>query len=203
MPEPTEALQPDPGALSAVWDRHRMEALETLGRIDRLAQPISAAAAVMAQSLHAGGRILTGGNGGSAAEASHFAAELSVRFIKDRRALGAVCLNDSTTALTAAANDFGYDRILARQIEALGRPGDVAVLFTTSGNSSNVVAALEQAKAMGLTTVTLLGKDGGACKGRADHEVFVPSPITARVQEVHLMTVHAWCTMIESALGLD
>ena len=148
-------------------------------------------------SLRRGGKILTCGNGGSAADALHLAEELVGRYKGDRRPFAAVCLNADVTALTCIANDYGYDRIFSRQVEALGRPGDVLVGFSTSGKSPNVLAAFHQARSMGVTTICLSGKDGGSIKGLCDHEIIVPSFTTARIQEVHTLILHQWLETIE------
>jgi D-sedoheptulose 7-phosphate isomerase len=148
--------------------------------------------------LHSGGKLLTCGNGGSAADALHLAEELVGRYKADRRALPAVCLNADVTALTCIGNDYGYDRVFSRQVEALGRPGDVLVGFSTSGNSPNVLAAFRCAQDYGLTTVFLGGKDGGSIRGLCDCEIIVPSSTTARIQEVHTLILHQWLEMIEA-----
>jgi D-sedoheptulose 7-phosphate isomerase len=141
--------------------------------------------------------VLVFGNGGSASDAQHFAAELVGRFTRERRALAAVALTTDTSILTALANDYAFDRVFARQVEALGRPGDVALGISTSGASANVVAGLEAARAGGLVTVALTGRDGGAAGAAADIHVNVASPSTARVQEVHRTLLHALCELIE------
>ncbi len=157
---------------------------------------------LIARCLTSGGKLLACGNGGSAADAQHLVAELVVRFVKDRRALPAVCLNVDPSILTAAGNDFGYERVFARQVEALASPGDVVVGITTSGRSKNVLAALEQAKAQGVTTIALTGQGPNASTALADAAVAVPSGTTARVQECHTLTLHLWCGLVERALGL-
>jgi D-sedoheptulose 7-phosphate isomerase len=142
------------------------------------------------------GKVLVAGNGGSAADAMHFAEELVVRFRKNRRALAAIALCDPTV-ISCAGNDFGYESVFERQIEALGNPGDVFVAFTTSGNSVNLLRALDLAKAQGVTTVTFLGKGGGLAAGRADLELIVPSDNTARIQEAHKLLFHTLCDWID------
>lgn len=143
-----------------------------------------------------GGKLLTCGNGGSAADAMHFAEELVARFQKDRRALGAMALLDPTV-LTCAGNDYGYERVFSRQVEALGRRGDVLAVFSTSGNSPNVVAAVEAAERMGLVTCAFLGKDGGQLRGRCRHELWVPATTAHRTQEAHLLLYHTLCEWID------
>src|ERR1041385_3593615 len=147
--------------------------------------------------LGRGGKLLTCGNGGSAADALHLAEELVGRYDADRRALPAVCLNADVTALTCIGNDYGYDRIFSRQVEPLGRWGDVLVGFTTSGNSPNVLAAFQTARAMDVRTVFLGEKNGGKAKGSCDHEIIVPSFTTARIQEVHTLILHQWLEAVD------
>lgn len=144
-----------------------------------------------------GGKVMTAGNGGSAAEALHLAEELIGRFKADRPALPALALAADPTALTCIANDFGFDRIFRRQVEGLGRAGDVLVLFSTSGKSKNLVEAAEAARAQNLTVIALLGGEAGLLKGRADIEICVAAEASARVQEAHQLIVHLWLEMIE------
>ena len=152
----------------------------------------------MAERLRRGGRILVAGNGGSAADAQHLAAELSGRYLKERKALAGIALTTDTSALTAIGNDYGYDFVFSRQVEALGRPGDLFIGISTSGNSSNVIKAVESAKELGLKTLGLLGRDGGKLKGLVDDAIVVPSSVTARIQEVHQMIYHFWCEAIDA-----
>jgi D-sedoheptulose 7-phosphate isomerase len=153
-------------------------------------------------SLRGGGKLMFFGNGGSAADAQHLATELSVRYKANRAAIAALALTTDTSALTAAGNDLGFDRVFARQIEALGRPGDVALAISTSGQSPNVIAGLQQAKTMKLVTAALGGKGGGGLKGLADHLLVVPSDSTARIQEMHITLGQMLCGAIEIELGL-
>ena len=153
-------------------------------------------------SLKSGGKLMFFGNGGSAADAQHLATELTIRYKTDRAALAALALTTDTSALTAAGNDLGFERIFARQIEALGKPGDVAIAISTSGKSPNVTAALKQAKAMGIVTAALTGKNGGDLPGLAEHVLLVPSSTTARIQEMHIMLGQMLCGAIEIELGL-
>jgi D-sedoheptulose 7-phosphate isomerase len=154
------------------------------------------------QTIRRGGKLMFFGNGGSASDAQHLAAELSVRFAKDRRALPALALGAETAALTACANDLGYERVFARQVEALGRPGDLAFAISTSGRSANVLEALRTARAMGLTAAGLTGGDGGAMKDLADPLIVVPSTVTARIQEMHITLGQTLCQALERELGL-
>ena len=162
---------------------------------------VLAVADVMTAAFDGGGKVLIFGNGGSAADAQHFACELAGRFLRERRALPALALTTDTSAITAIANDYGFDRIFVRQIEALGRPGDVAVGISTSGSSGNVLAGLRFAKAHGLKTVAFTGGDGGLVGAEADVHVNVPLALTPRVQELHRTLIHAVCDLIESGLS--
>jgi len=162
------------------------------------ADHIIAQAADMAERLKRGCRILVCGNGGSAADAQHFAAELSGRYVRERRALAGIALTVDTSALTAIGNDYGFDRVFSRQVEALGRPGDLLVGISTSGNSANVIQAVLAARSLGLRTLGLLGRDGGQLKDLVDDALVVPSGVTARIQEIHMMTYHFWCEAIDT-----
>ncbi|MCC6238816.1 MAG: SIS domain-containing protein [Phycisphaerales bacterium] len=142
------------------------------------------------------GKILLAGNGGSMADAMHFAEELTIRFHKNRRALAAVALSD-VTALTCAGNDFGYDVVFSRQIEALGNAGDILVVFSTSGNSKTILAALEAGKSREMLTCAFLGRGGGAAAGRADIELIVDSDSSARIQEIHQVLFHIICQWVD------
>jgi D-sedoheptulose 7-phosphate isomerase len=152
----------------------------------------------MAERLRRGCRILVCGNGGSAADAQHLAAELSGRYLKERRALAGIALTTDTSALTAIGNDYGFDQVFSRQVEALGRPGDLLIGISTSGNSPNVIRAVESAKELGMRTLGLLGRDGGRLKVLVDDALVVPSPVTARIQEVHQMVYHFWCEALDA-----
>ena len=159
-----------------------------------------AAAELMVAALRAGGKILVCGNGGSASDAQHFAAELVGRFERERRALPSLALTTDTSILTAIANDYAYDRVFARQVEALGRAGDVLLGISTSGGSHNVLEAFAAAKQARVTTIALTGRDGGAVGAAADIHINVPSPSTARTQEVHRTLMHAMCELVEREL---
>jgi D-sedoheptulose 7-phosphate isomerase len=164
-------------------------------------QPVVAAAAAIVQALEKGGKVLLFGNGGSAADAQHMAAELVGRFERSRRALAAVALSTDTSVLTAVANDESYDRVFARQIEALAGAGDIVVAITTSGRSPNIVNALETVRNRGLRSVGVTGRDGGTVAGLVDIHVNVPSDSTPRVQEVHRTLLHAICDLVERAFA--
>ena len=157
-------------------------------------------AALVADALHTRHKVLTAGNGGSAADALLLAEELVGRYRETRRALPAIALAADGTALTCIGNDFGFDQVFARQVEALGAPGDVLILFTSSGNSANLLAALEMAKIRGLRTVALVGRGGGKLKGRAEAEWIVPSDSGARVQELHGWAIHVILEVVEARL---
>lgn len=158
------------------------------------------AAGLLRDAALNGRQVLTFGNGGSATDAQHLAAELVVRFVATRRAIAAVALTADAAVLTAAGNDLGFDQVFARQVEALGREGDVAVGFTTSGRSPNVIAALRVARWKGMHAVALTGQDGLAAEDAADIVVAVPSAVTARVQEAHRTWMHAVCGWVEESL---
>ena len=173
-------------------------ATETLRSLSSLEARIVEAADLIEQCLRAGNKLLVCGNGGSAADAAHFATELVVRFTRDRRAYPAICLASDGGLLTAAGNDYGFDEIFARQVAAFGLPGDVLICLTTSGKSRNVERALEEAKAHKLKTIAFLGRDGGSTIGMADVDLLVRSDSTARIQEAHQLLLHALCETIES-----
>jgi D-sedoheptulose 7-phosphate isomerase len=162
--------------------------------------PTLVAAQAMADALKAGRKLLVFGNGGSAADAQHLSAELVGRFQKERAALPAIALTVDASVLTSVANDYSYKQVFVRQVEALGQPGDVAVGISTSGESPNVLLALQAARARGLKTVALTGRDGGAIGAAAEIHVNVPDQSAARVQEVHRTILHVICEVIESDL---
>ena len=164
------------------------------------APPVLAAAAAIVEGLRAGGKLLVFGNGGSAADAQHVAAEFVGRFERERAAMAAVALTTDTSVLTSIGNDYAFDRVFARQVEALGRPGDVAFGISTSGVSPNVVAALEAARALRMQTIALTGGDGGAVGRLAAIHLNVPSDVTARVQEVHRTLLHVICDIVERSV---
>jgi len=165
-------------------------------------EPFSKLVGVSAAAVRAGGKILLFGNGGSAADCQHIATELTVRYITDRDPIAAIALTTDTSALTAIANDWSFDDVFARQVEALGRKGDLAIGISTSGQSENVIRGLEKAKALGLTAAALGGKDGGRMAGLADPLLVVPSATTARIQEMHITLGQMLCGALERELGL-
>jgi D-sedoheptulose 7-phosphate isomerase len=159
--------------------------------------PTLVAAQAMADALKAGRKLLLFGNGGSASDAQHMSAELVGRFQRERAAIAAIALTTDTSILTSIANDYSFKQVFARQVEALGQAGDVAFGISTSGESPNVVLALQTAKARGLKTIALTGRDGGSVGGAAEIHVNVPDQNTARVQEVHRTLIHVMCEVIE------
>jgi D-sedoheptulose 7-phosphate isomerase len=163
-----------------------------------LSHAVEVAGAAILNSLKNGGTLLTCGNGGSAADALHLAEELVGRYSRERRALPAICLNADVTAITCIANDYGYNQVFSRGVDALGRSGDILVGFTTSGNSENVLAAVVAAKKKGVVTLLVSGKDGGKARGLCDHQIVVPSQNTARIQEVHTLILHQWLERIDA-----
>jgi D-sedoheptulose 7-phosphate isomerase len=190
----------DPGGWRDLAEASLRDAIAAAAQtIDRGLDPVVRAAAAIRDAVSAGGKVLVFGNGGSAAEAQHFAAEMMGRFARERAAMAAVALTTDTSVLTAVANDYAFDRVFARQVEGLGRPGDVALGISTSGRSSNVVEALRVARARGLVTIGLTGGDGGPMGAAVDVHVNVPHRAAARIQEVQLMLLHAICALVEGA----
>jgi D-sedoheptulose 7-phosphate isomerase len=163
-------------------------------------QPVADAAAAILGVSRDGGKVLLFGNGGSAADAQHMAADLVCRFQRERRPVAAVALTTDTSVVTAVANDYAFDRVFVRQIEALGNRGDVAFGISTSGRSPNVVEGLRAASARGLRTIAMTGRDGGTVGGEVDIHINVPDPSTARVQEAHRTLIHAICELVEREL---
>ena len=186
---------------SKILKRAIVAANQTLQSLLDLDAQVAKAADLIEKSLRAGNNLLVCGNGGSAADASHFATEFVVRFTKDRPAYPAICLSGDGGLLTAAGNDYGFDEVFARQVAAFGLQGDVLICLTTSGKSRNVERALEQAKAHKLKTIAFLGRDGGSTIGMADVDLLVRSESTARIQEAHQLLLHVLCETIESRLA--
>jgi D-sedoheptulose 7-phosphate isomerase len=186
--------------ISSIFDQAIDDSTRTLESLKKLESQVAKAADMIEQCLRAGNKLLVCGNGGSAADAAHFATELVVRFAKDRRAHPAICLASDGGLLTAAANDYGFDEIFARQVAAFGQPGDVPLRLTTSGKSRNVVCAMEEAKAPKLKTIAFLGRDGGPTIGIAEVDLLVASDSTARVQEAHQLLLHVLCEIIEARI---
>lgn len=187
----------------AYFDTELNDHEEVLARTKKhLSEPFLKMLDVWTTSIQNGGKILFFGNGGSAADAQHLSAELVVRFISDRAPIAAIALNTDTSALTAGSNDLGYDQVFARQIEALGKPGDVAVGLSTSGTSPNVVEALKMARSKGLVATALTGNDGGVMPQLADPVLIVPANSTRRIQEMHITLGHMLCGALEQRLNL-
>jgi D-sedoheptulose 7-phosphate isomerase len=184
--------------------RHFQDSVETKQRVAATLTPhIAAASRAMVDCLRQGGKILSCGNGGSAGDAQHFAAELVGRFERERAELAAIALTTDSSILTAVANDYSFDEIFSRQVRALGKPGDVLFAISTSGNSKNVVAAIEAAHLKGLRVVGMTGRGGGAIARLmqpGDILLNVDSPVTTRIQEVHLLTLHCLCDAIDNLM---
>jgi D-sedoheptulose 7-phosphate isomerase len=173
------------------------EHLEVIRSVEAQQDVLETIARVMADALHHGNQILWCGNGGSAGDSQHLAAEIVGRFRRERRGMPSIALTTDTSVLTAVANDYGYEAVFSRQVEALGRKGDLLVGISTSGNSHNVIAALEAAKVYGVTTVAFTGAGGGRMASLADHLFAVDSRDTARVQEAHILAGHMICDWLE------
>lgn len=176
--------------------------LEVLRTIDSLDADISASIEMIVSSLRSGKKLMICGNGGSAADSQHIAAEFTGRFIKDRSPIAALALSTDSSALTCIANDYSFIEVFSRQIRALGQPQDCLLGISTSGNSENVIQAVLTAKEMGIKTIGLLGRNGGKLKELCDCVIIVPSDITARIQEVHILIGHSICGAVELDLGL-
>ncbi len=190
LSEPVAAVRAVVAACIAVHERLRDENL----------QPIADVAAAILAASRNGHKVLVFGNGGSAADAQHLAVDLVGRFQRERRPVAVLALTTDTTLLTAIANDYAFDRVFVRQIEALATPGDLVVGISTSGRSANVVEGLRAARARGLTTIAMTGHDGGPAGALADIHINVPDPSTARIQEAHRTVIHAICELVEREL---
>lgn len=165
--------------------------------IEQLTGDIEQACEMIISAIQSGNKVLTAGNGGSAADAQHIAAELSGRFVKHRKALPGIALTTDTSALTAIANDYGYDHVFSRQVEALAQPGDLFIGISTSGNSQGILNAFETATKFGCKTLGLSGRDGGKMNGICDLNIIVPSDVTARIQEMHILIGHILCKAVD------
>lgn len=165
-------------------------------------EPLERLGSLASETLRSGGKLMFFGNGGSAADAQHLATELTVRFERGRRALAAIALTTDSSVLTACGNDIGFDHIFSRQVEALARPGDLAIGLSTSGNSLNVINALRCAREKGVGAAAFSGRDGGKLQGLADPLIVVPAQDAARIQEIHILLGHILCAEIEHRLGL-
>ena len=185
--------------LEKAFEEHQNVAAETLRAVGPAFDELLAVCAV---SIQSGGKILFFGNGGSASDAQHLATELTVRFVETRKPIAAIALTTDTSTLTAIGNDLGFDHLFARQIYALGRPGDVAIGISTSGRSANVIAGLRAAQEVKAVPAALGGGDGGDLVGLADPLILVPSTVTARIQEMHILVGQMLCGALEIELGL-
>lgn len=182
------------------------ESIDVKNRIlndDKLIKIIEDASAVITDCYKNGHMLLLCGNGGSAGDAQHIAGEMVARFRIERKALSALAFNTNSSVVTAIGNDYEYNRIFERQVEAFGHNGDVLIAISTSGNSESVVRAIKKAKETGIKTISLLGKDGGACKDISDYAIIVPSDDTARIQESHIMIGHVICDIVERSMFGD
>jgi len=186
--------------MPSLFSTNLAEHLTLFSQLASIQERVEAVGSVLAGCLRQGGKIMLCGNGGSAADSQHIAAELTGRFIDDRAPLAGLALSTDTSALTCIGNDYGFDDVFDRQVRGLGRAGDCLVALSTSGNSRNVIRAVTSANAMGITTIGLLGRDGGALAGLCRHAVIVPSSTTARIQEAHIFIGHTWCGQIEQQL---
>jgi D-sedoheptulose 7-phosphate isomerase len=192
-----EAIMSSGADAESIFDKAIAEHLEVVRQVRDQRPILEAVARLMAATLAAGGKILWCGNGGSAADSQHLAAEIVGRFRRERRGLPSVALTTDTSILTAVANDYGYEAVFSRQVEALGDSGDLLVGLSTSGNSANVVAAFALARALGMKTVAFTGAGGGKMASLADHLFAVASADTARIQEAHILAGHMLCDWIE------
>ncbi len=171
---------------------------------EHIAETLVTVAEITAKAMKSGRKLIVAGNGGSAADAQHLVAEFVVRLTVNRPALRAIALTTDTSILTAAGNDYGFDRLFERQVEALGQTGDVFLGISTSGNSNNILLALHQAKKMGITTVGFSGNGGGLMRTHCDHNIIIPSNVTMNIQESHLALEHIFCMAVERfTFGMD
>jgi phosphoheptose isomerase len=177
------------------------DSIAAIRSIFDLEDTVTQAANLLRETLLSGHKVLACGNGGSASDSAHFAAELACRFVADRRPYPAISLTGDGGLLTAIGNDYSYAELFARQVKAFGTPGDLLIALTTSGKSENIRRALEQARELGLRSIALLGRDGGSCLGLADVELLIPEQVTARIQEAHKVIVHLLCELVEPDLA--
>jgi len=182
--------------ITGIWNEH----LEIAKTLPNLAAAVSSAVDIISASLESGGLLLIAGNGGSAADAQHIAAELTGRFLRERQPLRALALHGNTSALTAIGNDYGYEHVFARELSAHARPGDVLLAISTSGNSRNILRAIEVAREHKVTVIGLSGDSGGQMRTACDLCISVPSKSTARIQEMHITIGHAICELLEERL---
>ncbi|WP_087691079.1 MULTISPECIES: D-sedoheptulose-7-phosphate isomerase [unclassified Pandoraea] len=188
--------------MSKLFLKNLEQHLALFQQLEGLAPAVDHACRLITESMRSGGKLMICGNGGSAADSQHIAAEFTGRFIADRRPLAALALSTDTSALTCIGNDYSFAEVFARQVTGLGRAGDCLLGISTSGNSENVIRAVAAAREQGIRTVGLLGRDGGALASLCDHAIVVPSDVTARIQEAHILIGHTLCGGVEQALGL-
>ena len=187
--------------MTSPWSRAIAEHRTVLARVSKLLGPqVQESAERVIEALQGGHKVLLLGNGGSAADAQHIAAELSGRYTRERQGLAALALTTDTSALTAIANDYGFERVFERQVEALARSGDVVIAISTSGNSGNVLRAVWRARELGCFVIGWAGRDGGRLSGLCDLPIVVPSEDTARIQEMHILVGHVLCDLVEEAM---
>jgi D-sedoheptulose 7-phosphate isomerase len=180
-----------------IWDQH----LKVAKQLPSLAETVSDIVDLICTSLDSGGQLLIAGNGGSAADAQHITAELTGRFLRERQPLRALALHANTSALTAIGNDYGFEHVFAREVKAHARPGDILMVISTSGNSANILRAIEAARECGVKVVGMTGESGGKMRAECDHCLCVPSPSTARIQEMHITIGHTICELVEERLS--
>jgi D-sedoheptulose 7-phosphate isomerase len=183
--------------INAIWEEH----LEVARALPKLATEVSNAVDMIYSSLATAGQLLLAGNGGSAADAQHIAAELTGRFLRERPPIRAIALHANTSSLTAIGNDYGFERVFARELAAHARPGDVLLAISTSGNSANVLRAIEEARQYKVAVIGLTGESGGQMRDACDLCLCVPSKSTARIQEMHITIGHAICELLEERLA--
>ena len=193
MANPTQQID----KIMAIWNEH----LEVAKALPSLASAVSGAVDIIASSLAAGGQLLIAGNGGSAADAQHIAAELTGRFLRERQPFRALALHVNTSALTAIGNDYGFEHVFARELSAHARSGDVLLAISTSGNSPNILRAIEAARRSNVIVIGLTGESGGQIRSACDVCLCVPSKSTARIQEMHITIGHAICELLEERLA--
>ena len=186
--------------MSTLFEDHLRSHAAAIAGLGASQHAIAAAGQTIAACLQRGGKVLLCGNGGSAADAQHIAAELVGRYLAERPGLSAIALTTDSSVLTAIANDYGYEQVFARQVHALARSGDVFIGISTSGNSASVIAAAGVARATGCHTIGLLGRDGGQLMRLVDQPIVVPSDVTAHIQECHIVIGHIWCALVDDAV---
>lgn len=187
--------------MSALFLQHLQQHRELFATLDGLAPQVERGTALLARSLQGGGKLMFCGNGGSAADSQHLASEFTGRFVHDRRPLAAIALTTDSSQLSCIGNDYGFDQVFERPLRGLGRAGDVLVAISTSGHSPNVLRAVQAARELGIAVLGLLGRDGGAIAPLADVAIVVPSAVTARIQEAHILIGHSLCAAVEALVA--